>query len=136
MLGTSSRLRLESAEGIEQRAMIGDIDQRAVVMLAVDLGQLAADLAQQIRGSTGWSLMKARARAIGALDAPDDQFAVDVDPLLVAAAAKAGWPGASAKAAVTTPLSAPVAPGRCRRARPAPGRAHRAESTCRRRSRR
>ena len=37
------RRRLEAAEGVEQRAVGGGIDQRAVVVLAVDLDQRGAE---------------------------------------------------------------------------------------------
>ena len=54
-------LALQPAEGIEQAAMGRGIDQRAVVMLAVDFDQRAPRLFSTCT-PTGWSLTKARVR--------------------------------------------------------------------------
>ena len=66
------------AEGIEQAAVGGDVDQRAVGVLAVDLGQCAGDLAQQVEAHR-LVVDGGTARAIGILDAADDEFALRID---------------------------------------------------------
>ena len=51
--GDARRLAAQAAEGIDQLAMAGRIDQGAVVMLAVDLDQSLPDLAQQLHAHAG-----------------------------------------------------------------------------------
>ncbi len=70
------------AEGIEQAAVGGDVDQRAVGMLAVDLGQRTGDLAQQVEAHR-LVVDGGAARAVGILDAADDEFALGIDALLL-----------------------------------------------------
>ncbi len=67
-----------TAEGIEQAAVGGDVHQRAVGMLAVDLGQRAGDLAQQVEAHR-LVVDGGAAGAIGILDAADDEFALGID---------------------------------------------------------
>ena len=124
-----------AAEGIEQAAVGGDVDQRAVGVLAVDLGQRAGDLAQQIQADR-LVVDGGTARAIGILDAADDQFAVRIDALLLEDGE--GRMRCAAARRLPSPRRArhPPAPAWSRRARPAPGPAHRAGWICRRRSRR
>ncbi len=62
--------------------MCADVDQRAIGMLAVDLGQRAGDLAQQIEADR-LVVDRRTARAVGILDAADDQFAVGLDALFL-----------------------------------------------------
>ena len=57
------------------------IDQGAIGMLAMDLGHLAGDLAQQIEADR-LVIDEGPARAVRHLDAADDQFRIGVDPLL------------------------------------------------------
>ena len=61
-LGHARRLCAQAAEGIDQVAMAARIDQRPVVVLAVDLDQRLAHLRARAARSTLMSLMKARLR--------------------------------------------------------------------------
>ena len=71
-LADARRLPAQAAEGIHQVAMAGRIDQGAVVMLAVDLDQSLAHLAQELHAHAG-VVDEGAASAVGALHPPQDQ---------------------------------------------------------------
>ncbi|KAK0348634.1 hypothetical protein LTR94_036419, partial [Friedmanniomyces endolithicus] len=66
------RLRLATAIGVEQGAMATGVEQAAIVMLAVDLDQRTAQIAQQ-RGGTGLVVDEGAAAAVGLDRAADQQ---------------------------------------------------------------
>ena len=76
--GDLGRVRLEPAEGIEQAAVGGGIDQRALVVLAVDLDQRAAEFLQHLHAHR--LIVDEGARApVGELHAAQDQFVLGRD---------------------------------------------------------
>ena len=130
------RLGLQAAEGVEDRAVRRRIDQRAVVMLAVDLDERGADRAQHLHADR-LVVDEGAGAAVGELDAAQDEVAVGVDIGAPSAMRRAGWSAGRSKTAVTWPCGSPVAhERRRRRARRAPARRRRAGWICRRRSRR
>ena len=67
-----------AAKAVEQIAMRGRVDQRALIMLAVQLDQRASDIAHQ--GHAGRLVVDEHARApVGHLHAAQDQVAIIVD---------------------------------------------------------
>jgi hypothetical protein len=68
----------EPAEGIEQAAVLVLVDQRAIVVLAVDFDQLRTDLAQQ-RGADRLIVGKGAGAPVRRLDAAQDHLALGVD---------------------------------------------------------
>ncbi len=64
---------LEPGKGIEQAAVGGGIDQRALVMLAVDLDQRRADRLQGLHAD-GLIVDEGAGAAVGELDAAQDHF--------------------------------------------------------------
>ncbi len=73
-----SDLFLEPREGIEQLAVGGSIDQRALVVLAVDLDQRRAEAFQDLHADR--LIVDEGARApVGELDPPQDQFVLGRD---------------------------------------------------------
>ena len=80
--GNVIHLGLVTAEGIEQAAVCGDVDQRTVGMLAMNLGQRAGDLTQQVQAHR--LVVDGRAaRTVGVLDAADYKFVVRINTLLL-----------------------------------------------------
>ena len=75
-------LRPEIAEGIEQPTTMRDVEQGAIVMLAMDLGHEPADLAQQ-RDARRLVVDEGPAGAVPPLDLPQHDLAVGGNPLLV-----------------------------------------------------
>ena len=71
-MSDSDRLRLAAAIGVKQRAVAAGIEQAAIVMLAVDFDQRAAQIAQQ-RGGTGLVVDEGAAATIGLHRAADQQ---------------------------------------------------------------
>src|SRR3546814_9680974 len=71
-MGLGHRAGVDARIGVEQRAMPRRREQAAVVVLAVDLDQMAADLAQQ-RSRAGLIVQKGAAAAIGLQHAADQQ---------------------------------------------------------------
>src|SRR3546814_16948430 len=61
-----------AAIGVEQGAVAAWVEQAAIVMLAVDFDQRAAEVAQQ-GGRTGLIVDEGAAAAVGLDDATDDQ---------------------------------------------------------------
>ena len=72
------RLGVEAAEGVEKRAVHMRIDHGAVIMLAVDLDQRRAELAQE-RDRDRLVVDEGAAAAIAALDAAEDEVALRLD---------------------------------------------------------
>ena len=72
---------LEAAEGIEQRPVRRGVDQRAVVVLAMDLDQLPADRLHQ-SGTDRLVVDEGAGAAVGVLHAPHDQVGVVGDLVL------------------------------------------------------
>ena len=70
------------AEGVQQAAVGGYLDERAIGMLAVDFRQRGRDLAQQVQAH-GLVVDGRAAWAIGILDAADNEFALSIHPLLL-----------------------------------------------------
>ena len=104
--GHRRRLGLEAAEGVEQRAMDVRIDHGAVVVLAVDLDQRRAELAEQ-RHRDRLVVDEGAAAPVAALDAAEDQVAVGLDAALGEQARGRDGRRATSKTAVTSPCSAP-----------------------------
>ena len=75
-------LRLQSAMHVEKVAMRRRIDERAVVMLSVDLDQRAGDHAQRLRAD-GLIVDEGARAPVRHLHAPQHEIAVDVDRLFV-----------------------------------------------------
>ncbi len=68
----------QAVEGVEQGAVGAGFDQGAVIVLAVDLDQRAADLAEQ-RGGDRLVVDEGAAAAIGALHTAQDQVALRIE---------------------------------------------------------
>ncbi len=80
--GALDRTRLELAEGVEQRAMAARIEQAAIVVLAVDLDQQIAKLADQSRRNSSRPDEGAAAAVAFQCSADDQRFAgLGIDPL-------------------------------------------------------
>ena len=79
--GNVCAVTVEPAERIEQRAMGARLDERAVVVLPVDLDKAGADPPQQ-PDRHRLVVEEGAAAAVGALDTAQDQVAIDVDPRL------------------------------------------------------
>ena len=129
---------VDPAERVEQGAVAARIEQAAIVVLAVDLDQRGAELAQQ-PGGDRLVVDEGAAAAVGLDDAADDErLAGLVRRARSRRAAQApDAPREARRSTLTDGLRlARREPGRCRRACRAPARARRAGSTCRRRSRR
>ena len=110
---TASR---QPAEGVEDVAVGRRIDQRAVVVLAVDLDERRADRSQHLHADR--LVVDEGARApVRELDAAQDQVAVDVDIGPWRDRGGPGWPAGRSNTAVTWPACSPC---RTRRAVAAP----------------
>ena len=117
--------------------MAAGVEQAAIVMLAVDLDQQRAELAQQ-RDRSRLVVDERAAAAVGADDSADDErLARLARQAVLGEQAERGMIRRQVEADADDRLRLAVAhQARCRRARRAPGRARRAGSICRRRSRR
>ena len=75
----SGGIRNRARKRIDEIAVAGGVDERAVVMLAVDLDEGAADVAQELHAD-GHVVDESAAAAIGALHAAENErgFAGDV----------------------------------------------------------
>ena len=82
------------------------IEQGAVVMLPVNLGQHRPDLTQQ-RDADRLIVDESAAQAVAALDPPQHDLAISRDLPWPSRRAKASCPGGGVKTAVTMPLTAP-----------------------------
>ncbi len=92
--------------GIEQLPVRRGIDQRALVMLAVNFDQRRRRALSAPARSTGWSLTKARVRPSASCTRRRIISPASAMPLSLGSE-RAGCPGARSKAAVTCPCSAP-----------------------------
>ena len=126
---------VEIAKGVEQPAMGGGIDQRAVVVLAVDLDQRGAERSQRLHAHR-LVVDEGAGAAVGELHAPQDQFVLGRDAVVGGKRARPDGCAAARRRRSPAPARRRGAPARRRRARRAPAQRHRAGSTCRRRSRR
>ena len=79
-IGLTRRRKLpgEAAEGVDEGAMLGGVDEGAVVVLAVDLHQGGADLTHGLHADR-LVIDECAGAAIGHLQAPQDQIAIDDD---------------------------------------------------------
>ena len=115
---------------------VAGVDQRAVVVLAVDLDQRARRGSRSTCTLTGWSLTKARVRPSASCTRRRISVVLGVDVVVGEQRPRR----VVARRGRTPPSPGPAprrgAPARRRRARRAPARRRRAGSTCRRRSRR
>ena len=75
------RLAIEVAKGIEQPAMGRGVDQRAVVVLAVDLDQRRAERPQRLHAHR-LVVDEGAGAAVGELHAPQDQLVVGLDAVV------------------------------------------------------
>ena len=77
-VGDRLRLGLQAAEGVEDRAVRDRIDERPVVVLAVDLDERRADRPQHLDAHR-LVVDEGAGAAVGDLDAAQDEVAVGVD---------------------------------------------------------
>lgn len=74
-----ARLRAQSAEGIDDGPVNRRVDQRTLVVLAVDLHQFRADVAQQL-DRYRLVVEEGAGAPVGALNPPQDEPAVGLEP--------------------------------------------------------
>ncbi len=77
-VGHCAGLRLQAAEGVEDRAVGDRVDQRPVVVLAVDFDQRRADAAQDLDAHR-LIVDEGAGAPVGDLDAAEDEIALGVD---------------------------------------------------------
>ncbi len=70
----------ETAVGVDQRAVFCGVEQRAFVVLAVDFHQVRGERAQRL-GADALVVDVRAGAAVGHLNAPEDQFALESDVL-------------------------------------------------------
>ena len=106
----SAAARVDPAEGVEQGAVAARVEQAAIVMLAVNLDEQRAELAQQA-GRDRLVVDEGAAAAVGLDDAADDErlARLAVQPVLGEQRAAPDGPAGSSKATLTTACAWPGA---------------------------